>query len=79
MLRGPSARNKTLSSHLCNEKETPFKSHRIYRKPGMCAQATSDDSSHVNVHGAFPATWVKLAMLALNLVVWLDAAAQVAS
>ena len=44
----------------------------------MCAQATCTDSSRVNVHGAFPTAWVKLAMLALNLVVWLDAAVQVA-
>jgi hypothetical protein len=30
----------------------------------------------VNVHGTLPTVWVKLAMLFLNLVVWLDAAVQ---
>ena len=37
-----------------------------------------DDSSGVNVHGAFPLLWVKLGMLFLNLVVWLNAAVQLA-
>jgi len=35
-----------------------------------------DDSTGVNVHGMIPANWVKVAMLGLNLVVWLDAAAK---
>jgi hypothetical protein len=35
-----------------------------------------DDSSAVNVHGGIPYGWVKLAMLGLNLVVWLDAVAR---
>jgi len=30
----------------------------------------------VNVHGAIPVRWVTLAMLFLNLLVWLDAAVQ---
>lgn len=42
----------------------------------LCA---ADDSSGVNVHGTVPVLWVKLAMLFLNLVVWLDAAVQLAS
>lgn len=50
----------------------------IYRKAGMGAQASFADSSGVNVHGALPTAWVKLAMLLLNLLVWIDAAAQVA-
>jgi hypothetical protein len=37
-----------------------------------------DDSSGVNVQGALPLLWVKLGMLFLNLVVWLDAAARLA-
>lgn len=36
----------------------------------------ADDSSGVNVHGAIPTQWVKLGMVLLNLVVWLNAAAQ---
>lgn len=44
----------------------------------MGAQASFADSSGVNVHGALPTAWVKLAMLLLNLLVWIDAAAQVA-
>jgi len=38
----------------------------------------ADDSSGVNVHGAVPVAWIKVAMLLLNLAVWIDAAAQVA-
>jgi len=44
----------------------------------MGAQAFFADSSGVNVHGALTTAWVKLAMLLLNLLVWIDAAAQVA-
>jgi hypothetical protein len=44
----------------------------------MGDQPFFDDSSSVNVHGTFPAAWVKLAMLVLNLAVWIDAAAQLA-
>jgi hypothetical protein len=33
----------------------------------------------VNVHGIIPDRWVTLGMLLLNLVVWLDAAVQLAS
>jgi hypothetical protein len=36
------------------------------------------DSSGVNVHGIIPARWITLGMLLLNLLVWLDAAAQLA-
>lgn len=78
MLGGAGARNKTLDSQLCNGKETSFKNPCNYRKAGIRAQPSSDDSSRVNVHGTVPAAWVKLAMLALNLAVWLDAAAQLA-
>lgn len=58
--------------------ETSFGHSPIYRKAGMGAQAFFADSSGVNVHGALPTAWVKLAMLLLNLLVWIDAAAQVA-
>jgi hypothetical protein len=44
----------------------------------MGTQAFFDDSSGVNVHGALPIAWVKVGMLLLNLVVWIDAAAQIA-
>jgi len=37
-----------------------------------------DDSTAVNVHGAIPHGWVKLAMLGLNLVVWMDALVRLA-
>lgn len=47
-----------------------------YRKAGIRAQGIFDDSSGVNVHGILPTAWVKLAMLVLNLAVWIDAAAQ---
>jgi hypothetical protein len=32
----------------------------------------------VNVHGAFPAAWLKVAILLANLAVWLEAAVRVA-
>lgn len=38
-----------------------------------------DDSGGVDIHRAMQTLWVKLAMLLLNLVVWLDAAVQLAS
>ena len=78
MLRGGGAPNKTRKSRLCNEKKTPSKNRCNYRKAGMSAQANFDDSSGVNVHGALPVTWVKVGMLLLNLVVWIDAGAQIA-
>lgn len=39
----------------------------------------ADDSSDVNVQAVIPNSWVILAMLFLNLVVWLDAATQLAA
>jgi hypothetical protein len=53
-------------------REIPF--FDTYRKPGMFSQGILDDSSGVNVHGGIPTLWMKLGMLVLNLVVWLDAA-----
>jgi hypothetical protein len=44
----------------------------------MSGQKFSVDSSGVNVHGIIPARWITLGMLLLNLLVWLDAAAQLA-
>ena len=44
----------------------------------MGAEKFPDDSTAVNVHGAIPHGWVKLAMLGLNLVVWMDAVARLA-
>ena len=78
MLSGGGAPNKARTSRSFNGKETPFKIRCNYRKTGISAQATFDDSSRVNVHGILSAAWIKLAMLALNLAVWLDAAVQVA-
>jgi len=76
MLGGGGAPNKARNARLCNGKETSFKNRPNYRKAGISAQALFDDSSRVNVHGILPAAWVKAAMLALNLAVWIDAAAQ---
>ncbi len=42
----------------------------------MGAAKFADDSSGVNVHGMIPPAWLKVAMLGLNLVVWVDAAAK---
>lgn len=78
MLRGAGAPNKTWKSWMRARSETSFGHSPIYRKAGMAAQASFVDSSGVNVHGALPTAWVKLAMLLLNLLVWIDAAAQVA-
>lgn len=78
MLRGGDTSNKTEKSRKRNEQKTSSKIRPIYRKAGMGTQATSDDSIGVNVHGAFPTAWIKLAMLVLNLAVWIDAAAQLA-
>jgi len=50
--------------------------YTTYLKAGMSAGNFADDSTGVNVHGMIPANWVKVAMLGLNLVVWLDAAAK---
>lgn len=36
----------------------------------------TDDSSAVNIHGTVPTLWLKLSMVFLNLVVWVDAAVQ---
>lgn len=44
----------------------------------MFGQRCSDDSTRVNVHVTLPTFWVKLGMLFLNLVVWVDAAVQLA-
>lgn len=38
----------------------------------------TDDSGPVNVHSTMPTLWVKVAMLLLNLVVWMNAAARLA-
>jgi hypothetical protein len=50
-----------------------------YLKAGIYRSAVADDSSDVNVHGTMPALWVKLAMLLLNLVVWINAAVRLAA
>ena len=50
--------------------------YTTYLKAGMSTARFPDDSSGVNVHGALPLLWIKLGMLFLNLVVWVDAGAQ---
>ena len=37
-----------------------------------------DDPERVNVHGALPTLWMNLAMLGMNLLVWLDTAMRMA-
>jgi hypothetical protein len=44
----------------------------------MSTANSVDDSTGVSVHELIPGSWVKTAMLFLNLVVWLDAAVQLA-
>ncbi len=78
MVGGAGAPNKTRKSRVRDGKETPFKNRRTYRKAGICTQGCFDDPRGVNVHGFLPTAWVKLAMLVLNLAVWIDAAAQLA-
>jgi|GEM_PF-2088443 len=79
MVSGGGARNKTRKCRICGENGKVPQPRRIYRKAGMGSQQASDDSSGVNVHGTVPTRWVTLGMLFLNLVVWVDAAAQLAS
>jgi len=79
MVRGDRARNKTEKCRKPRGDGKVLQPPRIYRKPGIHAQGISDDSSGVNVHGIIPARWVTPGMLLLNLIVWLDAAAQLAS
>ena len=49
-----------------------------YREPGMQRSGGADDPGHMNVHGALPTLWMNLAMLGMNLLVWLDTAMRVA-
>jgi len=79
MVRGDDARNKTEKCRNRRGNGKVLQPRRIYRKPGIHAQGIFDDSSGVNVHGIIPARWLTLGMLLLNLAVWLDAAAQLAS
>jgi len=79
MLRDLGARNKTEERRICDKSGKVLRPRRIYRKAGIHAQGVSDDASEVNVHGLIPARWLTLGMLLLNLAVWLDAAAQLAS
>lgn len=78
MVGGGRARNKTRRCWNCHANGKVFQPCRNYRKAGMRSQRLCDDSSRVNVHGTIPVRWVTLAMLLLNLAVWLDAAAQLA-
>jgi hypothetical protein len=78
MVRGNRARNKTEKCRNRRRNGKVVQPRRIYRKAGIHGQRISDDSSSVNVHGIIPARWLTLGMLLLNLVVWLDAAVQLA-
>jgi hypothetical protein len=45
-----------------------------YLKAGMLSENCADDSTQVNLWSATPPVWVKLGMLLLNLIVWVDTA-----
>ncbi len=78
MVRGAGARNKTQKCRNWRKNGKLLQPRRTYRKAGIGSQGLTVDSSRVNVHGTIPVRWVTLAMLFLNLAVWLDAAAQLA-
>ena len=78
MVSGGGARNKAQKRRKRGGNGEVLQPRRNYRKAGMCGQVSSDDSCDVNVHGVIPTRWVTLSMLVLNLVVWVDAAAQLA-
>ncbi len=49
-----------------------------YLKAGISTINFPDDSSGVNVHGTMPLRWIQAGMLLLNLIVWVNAAAELA-
>jgi hypothetical protein len=50
----------------------------ITAKRGYAVRGSVTIQGRVNVHGTIPVRWVTLAMLFLNLAVWVDAATQLA-
>ncbi len=44
----------------------------------MRRSAVADDLQAMGVHRAFPAAWLKVAVVFANLAVWLDAAIRIA-
>lgn len=54
--------------HFCDDQK-----HALLRS-GDAELHWDDDSGRVNVHGAFPGAWLKIAFLMLDLLIWLDAA-----
>jgi hypothetical protein len=79
MVRDLGALNKTQKRRICGKTGEVVEPRRIYRKAGMHGWGIHDDSSGVSAHGIFLSRWVTLGMLLLNLAVWLDAAARLAS
>lgn len=79
MLRGAGARNKTRECQLARRsvENVTQATSTTYRESGIGSGVLSADPGNVNVHATLPTRWVQLVMLALNLVVWLDAATRV--
>jgi hypothetical protein len=61
-------------SRLLKSKECVTSARTDYLKAGMSTGKPPDDSTAMNVHGTLPRSWITVAMLLLNLVVWLNAA-----
>lgn len=78
MVSGACARNKARKCWKWGGNGKVFQPRRNYRKAGIRGRGLCDDSRRVNVHGTIPVRWVTLAMLFLNLAVWVDAATQLA-
>ncbi len=51
---------------------------RAYLRSGMRPAAAADDPQAMGVHRAFPAAWLKVAVVFANLAVWLDALLRIA-
>lgn len=77
MLGRGNARIKTRKARMCSA-NAKVSQPVGYRKAGIGSSGTPDDSRRVNVHGAFPTRWITAGMTLLNLVVWLNAALQLA-
>lgn len=79
MLSGAGARNKTRECQLTRG-FAPTSRHQDtprYYKAGMRYSAGTDECLHVNVHGTLPTAGLSVAILMLDLAVWLDAAMRV--
>ncbi len=78
MLRGQGARNKTRECQVAHLKATDVRRRPPLPRIGDGALGAPADSRRVNAYGVLAKRWVQVTMLALNLVVWLDAAVRIA-